>query len=333
MTATLVTTLLLALLYLFVVRLIDMNEKEPWWAMAMAFVLGAGASMLLLKLAPASVAQLSAWSSAATHAGAKFLAIGACVAVLVAYGRFRGWEEFNGTMDGIVYGTCAGLGFGLGEQLVHELAMSGLQVPGMEPAFFSGFGTRLFGGLSDGVVGALIGIGFGAAAELRSPILRAVLPVAALFAGIVGELAYFTLRFGDSLGDTGAIRASLALYLPVMAIVAIAAYALVSERRTIGRELPAEASSGVVSGEELAELGSILRRQTAYLKVLASGSLGRLLTLRLLHNLQVQLAFVKRRASGERDPARRAELDAEVARVREAVLACKRRLGAREIAT
>jgi len=34
----------------------------------------------------------------------------------------------------------------------------GLHVPGMEPGFFSGFGTRLLAGLSDGVVGALIGI-------------------------------------------------------------------------------------------------------------------------------------------------------------------------------
>jgi hypothetical protein len=333
MIGTLVTTTILAALYLFVVRLIDMNEKEPWWAMAMAFVLGAGVSVVLLKLAPASIVQLSAWSSATSHAGAKFLAIGACVAALVLYGRVRGWEEFNGTMDGIVYGTCAGLGFGVGEQLVHELALSGLRVPGMEPAFFSGFGTRLLGGLSDGVVGALIGVGFGAAAELRSPILRAGLPIAGLFAGVVGELAYITLRFGDALGDTGAIRASLALYLPVLAIVAIAAYALVSERRTISRQLPEEAGSGAVSSEELAQLGSIVRRQGAYLKALGSGSLGRLFTLRTLHNLQVQLAFVKRRAVGERDPARRAELDAEVTRVRDAVLACKRRLGAGELAT
>jgi hypothetical protein len=326
MLATLVTTVLIAGVYLFVVRLIDMNEKEPWWAMAMLFVLGAGASIAVLSLVPASVTELSSLGSGVTKAGAKFLAIGAGVGALVLYGQRRGWEEFNGTMDGIVYGTCGGFGFGIGEQLVHELRFGALALPGADPGFFSGFGTRFFGGLSDGVIGAMIGIGFGAAAELRSPILRAVLPFAGMLAGIAGEIAYFTLRYGNSLGDSGALRASVALYLPLLAIALIAAYALVSERRTIASQLPGEAQVGTVSAEDLAALGSVVRRQSTYLQALASGSIGRVFTLRSLHNLQVQLAFIKRRAEGERDAARKAELDAEVARVREAVLACKQRL-------
>jgi hypothetical protein len=327
MLATLITTLLIAGVYLFVVRLIDMNEKEPWWAMAMLFVFGVVASVALLSLAPATVTELSALGSAVTKAGAKFLAIGAGVGALVLYGQRRGWEEFNGTMDGIVYGTCGGFGFGIGEQLVHELRFGAVALPGADPGLFAGFGTRLFGGLSDGVIGALIGIGFGAAAELRSPILRAGLPVFGVLAGVAGELAYFTLRYGNSLGDSGALRATLALYLPLLAIALIAVYALVSERRAIALELPSEAQVGTVSAEDLAALGSVVRRQGTYLKALASGSIGRLLSLRALHNLQVQLAFIKRRAATERDAARRAELDAELGRVREAVLACKRRLG------
>jgi hypothetical protein len=295
--------------------------------MAMLFLLGAGASIALLSLAPASVTELSALGGSVTKAGAKFLAIGAGVGALVLYGQRRGWEEFNGTMDGIVYGTCGGFGFGIGEQLVHELRFGAVSLPGADPAFFSGFGTRLFGGLSDGVIGALIGIGFGAAAELRSPLLRAGLPVVGMLAGIAGELAYFTLRYGNSLGESGALRATLALYLPLLAIFLIAGYALFSERRAIATELPTEAQVGTVSDEDLAALRSVLRRQGTYLKALASGSVGRLFTLRAQHNLQVQLAFIKRRASGERDAARRAELDAELGRVREAVLACKRRLG------
>ena len=327
MIATLVTTVLIAGVYLFVVRLIDMNEKEPWWAMAMLFLFGAGASAVVLTLVPASITELSALGSSVTKAGAKFLAIGAGVGALVLYGQRRGWEEFNGTMDGIVYGTCGGFGFGIGEQLVHELRMGAIALPGADPAFFAGFGTRLFGGLSDGVIGAVIGVGFGAAAELRSPILRALLPVFGMFAGIIGELAYFTLRYGNSLGDSGALRAGLALYMPLLGILLIAAYALYSERRTITSQLPAEAQLGTVSAEDLAALGSVLRRQGTYLQALASGSVGKLFTLRTLHNLQVQLAFIKRRASSERDTTRRAELEAELGRVRAAVLDCKRRLG------
>jgi hypothetical protein len=271
---------------------------------------------------------LSGSLSAISKASVKFLAIGAGVGALVLYGQHRGWEEFNGTMDGIVYGTVGGLGFGTGEQLVHELSLSALKLPGIEHGFFAGFSTRLLGGLSDGVIGALIGIGFGAAVELRSPLLRALLPMFGLGAGIAAELGYVTLRHGNALGEGGALRATLGLYLPILAIVVIAVYALASERRAIARELPAEAQSGVVSADDLAALSNVIKRQGTYLRVLAYGSLGRLLALRALHNLQVQLAFIKRRAAGERDPARRAVLDGEIARVREAVLEYKRQLGA-----
>jgi hypothetical protein len=43
MTSTLISTLLLAILYLGVVRFVDMNEKEPLWAMLMVLFLAIGA--------------------------------------------------------------------------------------------------------------------------------------------------------------------------------------------------------------------------------------------------------------------------------------------------
>src|SRR5512140_517256 len=115
MAFTLISTLLMAVLYLGLVRFVDMNEKEPLWAMLLVFGLGAVSAVLVTLLANQMLLGLNVWAGAAIKELVKFLAIGLGVAIVVAYGQRRGWEEFNGTMDGIVYGTCAGLGFGVGE--------------------------------------------------------------------------------------------------------------------------------------------------------------------------------------------------------------------------
>ncbi len=121
MTSTLITTLLLAVLYLLIVRFVDMNEKEPLWAMLLLFVLGAGGAVLVTLGLSRVLLDLRPGRRRRPSELVKFMAIGAGVGVLVAYGQRRGWEEFNGTMDGIVYGTCAGLGFGVAEQAIHQL--------------------------------------------------------------------------------------------------------------------------------------------------------------------------------------------------------------------
>jgi len=57
--STLTTTLLVVVVYFWVVRLVDMNEKEPIWAMTMLFVLGAGASIVLPMIVPPDLLDLS----------------------------------------------------------------------------------------------------------------------------------------------------------------------------------------------------------------------------------------------------------------------------------
>lgn len=330
MTATITTTALITVIYFLVVRMLDMNEKEPLWAMALVFLLGAGAAALVFKLAPPTWLMLSLVGGALLRGAAKFAAVGAGVGILVIYGQRRGWEEFNGTMDGIVYGTCAGLGFGVGAQLVQGLGMGAVSLPGATVGMFSGFGTHALSGLADGVFGALIGIGFGVAHDTRSPVLRGILPVAGMAAGVLADLGYNVLRHGNALGSSGALRAHVALALPVVVVIVIAGGALANERRAIRDQLHSEDADGVVSSEDLAVLTSIVRRQGTYLRALASGQVVRWARLRLLHNLQAQLAFAKARAARESDPAQSAQHEAEAARVRASVLEQKRLLAGGE---
>ena len=84
MTSTLISTLLLAVLYLSVVRFVDMNEKEPLWAMLMVFVLGALGAVATSLGVNQSTLGLNLWASAAVKEVVKFMAIGGGVGVLVA---------------------------------------------------------------------------------------------------------------------------------------------------------------------------------------------------------------------------------------------------------
>jgi hypothetical protein len=70
-----------------------------------------------------------------------------------------------------------------------------------------------------------------------------------------------------------------------------------------------------------------MKRQLAYTKAFFSFKLGFFFGLRELHNLQVQLAFAKARLGGESDPKRKANVEAEVGRIRAALIEKRRALG------
>jgi protease PrsW len=319
MTSTIVTSLLMAVIYLSIVRFADMNEKEPLWAMLLFFVGGALVAALVRVVAPADLELVVLPAAAAKELG-RFLAIGAGVGVLALLGQMRGWHDFNGTMDGVVYGTTAGLGFGTGERVFQELLVGTLNVPGAEGGLFSGFDRAALGGLAHGVFGAIAGAGIGAAADTRSPFLRAILPLIGLGSAILAHVGYLVLGRGNALSGTqGLVRAWVALILPVILIALVILWALSRERRAIKSQLADELSGGTVTSDELALLGSAIRRELAYMKLLFGFKLPALAKIKALHNRQVQLAFTKDQAARESDPERRARLDAEIQKLRSAI--------------
>src|SRR4029453_9361759 len=94
-----------AVIFLALLRLMDPYEKEPLWAISVVFALGAFAGMLLPLLLSPTVLGLSIWWSAVATEMATFGALAVALAVLGGVARWRGWSEVNGLMDGVVYGT------------------------------------------------------------------------------------------------------------------------------------------------------------------------------------------------------------------------------------
>jgi len=317
----LLMTALMVVLYLAVVRLIDMNEKEPLWAMASFFLVGAAASVALVQAVGTPVLDLDPLRGAIFKEAARFAAVGAGVGGLLFYGRKKGIDEFNGLMDGIVYGATVGLGFHTAREVMNQMLIGGFALPGQQAGALAGFHKVFLTGLAEGIFGAILGAGIGAAVESRGPVGKILWPAGGLVVAFFANWGYVTLAKGNALGgDQGLVRAYVALALPVVIVVAAAVYALSSERKAIRDQLSSEQAAGVVTASDLALLQSVVSREAAYLKVLLAGNLRTWLAMKALHNRQVQLAFVKARATGEADAKRRERLDQEIANLRAVVL-------------
>lgn len=315
--STLLTTALMVVFYLVIVRLVDMNEKEPLWAMAAFFLLGAVTSVVVVQAVGTPVLDLQPLLGAVIKEGARFGALGAGVVGLLAYGRKRGWDEFNGLLDGIVYGATVGLGFATAREVMNQVLIGGFAVPGEEAGLLAGFHKVFLTGLAEGIFGAIIGAGIGAAVETRAVALRFAWPVVGAGVATLANWGYVELGKGNALGgDQGLVRAQVALVLPVVVVIVVVVYALLSERRAIRDQLSSEQAEGIVTPTDLSLLQSVVAREATYLKTLFSGKVRPWLLLKTLHNRQVQLAFVKQSAARETNPARKTRFETEIANLR-----------------
>jgi hypothetical protein len=173
-------------------------------------------------------------------------------------------------------------------------------------------------GLAQGLFGAIMGAGFGAAARLASPPQRAAAVAGGLVAAVLAHAAYLLLAWGDSLGgEAGRLRAWLALLLPLAFVAAMSVLALRRENAMVRREL-AEEVGGVVTEEDLELVTRVGTRRGRYLRQLLGGDFDGWLDRRTRHNRLVQLALAKERARTA-PPRLRSQVEAEAARLRAAL--------------
>jgi hypothetical protein len=220
-----------------------------------------------------------------------------------------------------MYGTAAGLGFAVGEAFVRELSLADV-IPFRDADPFDVLWTTLLSGLSQGLFGAIIGLGFGAAALAGRLPLRLVFPILAAAGAIIVHWLY-RLIAGTNTGTGGLVRTWITLLLPLFFVTAVLIADLLREREAIAAELTDERERGVVTEEELALLRNPIARRRFYATMLLRGDFDGWGVARALHNRQVQLALVRRRATVEGDSDRQAETLAEIERLRTSIAALK----------
>jgi RsiW-degrading membrane proteinase PrsW (M82 family) len=305
----------IAIVYLAILRAVDLNEREPLWSLILLLWCGATAAALVRLLVNSPILTLRPVPAALIEESATLGAVAVAFAVLAAVGRWKGWSEVTDVMDGLVYGSAAGLGFALVDTLWNLIGRPASALAAVRPGPFATLWTAALGGLAHGIFGALIGIGCVAFLLHRSAaesIGRALLGWALAVAAHVG---YEALAHGAALsGSTAVLRLWVALAMPLALVVLLALRSLFGERRAIRAELDEEAGIGfpVLAG------GYVARRRAA-LAALLRGDLRTHAAAKALHNRRVQLALARWRERRTHDPARRERAHAEAERLRAAV--------------
>lgn len=313
--------LVVAWIYLTLVRFVDLNEREPVWSLALVFLLGAAAAGGTHLLVSPVTLRLTLLPGALVEETAKALSLAAGVAIFAAVERMRGWSELSDIVDGLVYGITVGLGYSVGEVFLNQLRLSGQFLPQALSSPWQAVAHAAAFGLAHGVFAGVTGLGFGLALSARGRPGRIAYPLLGLVGATLLNSLFRVLAHGNALaGQSALVRAWLAVLLPLAMLAAIAGYGLTAERQAICRQLTPELENGTLTSAELALLDSFWKRQGRYLALLLRGRVNACLHLAALHNRQVQLALAKRQAEGEPSPHRQERLARRIGRLRQAVL-------------
>jgi len=281
---------------------LDRLEPEPPDALVVAFLWGAGVSVLVAM--GINTAGLTLLWTPLLGQEEGFVVTAVLTApvveetlkalVLVGMLGFRR-HELNGPTDGIIYGSMVGLGFATVEN-VHYYTTAGPE--GLAVTFLArGLLSPLVHPLCTSLTG--IGVATAALAPRGRPRVRPVL------LGLLAAMTYHALwNAAPSFG----VEPVVAVYLLGLVLVVVLLVVVRTDRARIvgliGRHLPPYAALGVVTRPDLVMLTSLARRRRARAQVRAAGGAGPARALRDYQQAATELAMLHRRFDrGLVDPA------------------------------
>ena len=241
-------------IYLWIPRLIDRFDPEPWWALALVLGWGAIAASGIAATINTGVEELAS-AMGGPEVGQ---IVGACVSAPLVEEGMKGLavlgvfyflrREFDGVVDGVIYATFAALGFAAvenviyygnaaradagGDALAATFVMRGILAPWGHPLYTS-----------------MTGIGFGIARESTRPWLRWVAPIG-------GYLCAVTLHcIWNTAATVSGFLTILMLplwFLFVLAFLGILIWLVVRKGRIIRAHLQDEVLLGTMTPDEVA---------------------------------------------------------------------------------
>lgn len=239
-------------LYSTVPRLLDRYDPEPFWALLMVFTWGAVAACGFSAVVNTVVGALMGEQAAAVLSAPVVEEFFKGLALL---GMFYLWRrEFDGVVDGIIYGTFVALGFAAVENVVYyskagvesvetltaTVILRGVVTPWAHPLFTS-----------------MTGIGFGLSRESSRAWVRALAPVGGYLAAVALHMTW-----NGALVLSTSMQVPLAVLLLPLWLLFVVAFlvmvmALVARRGRIIREhLQDEVALGTLTLEEFHLVGS-----------------------------------------------------------------------------
>ena len=309
-----------AVVYSLAVWWLDRYEKEPWGLLAVTFIWGAMPAVFLALVAEVLFGiPFSAVFGEAVEQVIQGSAVAPIVeevikglAVLFVFLIFR--AEFDGPLDGIVYGALVGFGFGMTENIFYFLG--GFAEGGAARWVMVIFIRTFLFGLNHGLFTSITGLGFGYASIADTARKRWLAPPLALGGAIMVHAVHNTF--------TGlAVELCWPILISVVSdwggVIVIALMVFLTwdrEKRWIVRELKTEIDEGIISPADYEIVGSYSRRVAAQWSALSKHGLRQALIVRKLHQLTTELAFKKHRRRTLGDTGR---AEAEIASLREKI--------------
>jgi protease PrsW len=249
------------LVYLWIPRILDRFDPEPWWCLLLALLWGAvaaaGISALVNTQASELTSQLMGGGQRGQHAGE---IVAACVSAPLVEELLKGAfvlgmflflrREFDGIVDGIIYGTFVALGFAAVENVVYyaraDLAET---LSNREGALSAAFVMRgILSPWGHPLYTSMTGIGVGLAREASKSWIKWLAPVLGyLFAAIL-----HAIWNGAATASGMLVVLMLPLWLLFLfAFFGIIVWLVVRKGRIIRDNLTDEVHAGWLSGQEL----------------------------------------------------------------------------------
>jgi RsiW-degrading membrane proteinase PrsW (M82 family) len=275
-----------ALAYGWLIWWLDRYEKEPLWLIALAFLWGSlpaiGLSVLFevvlqVPLAHTTIGpDLAAWGlPAIVEEPIK------AVALIGLFLFVR--QEFDGPLDGIVYGSLVGFGFSMTENALYFLHYSA----NLGALFWV---RSIFFGLNHAFFTSLVGLALGAVRYRRARGFK----IAAVATGLALAILFHTLHnYAVRFQLPGLFFSWLVQASGVLVILAVAVLAWRNERQWIELELRDEMQAGVISAADYSEVRSSTQRVRRQLLALLHGGWAAYRKVRRFHHLATELAFCK----------------------------------------
>lgn len=253
-----------AVVYLFVPRLLDRYDPEPAYALFMALAWGGiaacGFSALVNTLVGAALGE-----AASTVLSAPIVEEASKGVLVLGFFYFLR-REFDGVVDGIIYGTFVAIGFAAVENVIYY-AQAGMQqgADGIRTTFFL---RGLLTPWGHPLYTSMTGIGVGIARESSRTWLKLVAPVGGYSAAVFLHAMWngSALVLG-SLGAGGALVFLCSIFLWLIFVIAFLALVLGLVRRRgriIRAHLLDEVALGHLTQAELDLVASAFGGLTAY---------------------------------------------------------------------
>jgi RsiW-degrading membrane proteinase PrsW (M82 family) len=290
-----------ALFFVSIVWQVDVYEEEPWRLIERTFFWGAVPAVML-----AMIGELVLDGSARFLVGStqtKWIEAGLvapvveelCKGVVLVNLLRRHSEEFDGMLDGLLYGALVGLGFSMTENITYYLAAE----PGHLNALITVRGV-LFG-MNHACFSACFGFGLGLAADATTPGLRRWAPIAGLVAGVGLHMAnnFIAMTQGapPQLAALGLGGGALFIWFRLVG------FARAREAQWIKKELTDEVRRGVMTAEEAAAISDVQMRKATRAAAFQENTYGPANARLRLYALATALAFAKHKAKVDRSHA------------------------------